>query len=136
MASSRHFFSYLREEFCNTDEFKVAAYSYRQDATNSKDKVTCMEMDVAYLVGFDGKQDITDFDMGWFARLKRVSDVVRVENSTGHGTAAMALKSMGSLGCDAIQEDIRNLDWSCCLYNKRNTKTMAQSLHTVLLPES
>ena len=52
-----------------------------------KTKVCCLELDMSYFLGIpegDRDADGFEFEISWFANLKRISDVVRMSDGTGH----------------------------------------------------
>lgn len=122
LMSTRLFFAGMRYEFeenCQNDSAKIAFYSYRQDATNHRNKKCTMELDSAYgivpaelLQLKDGSNNNVPWDT-FFSKIRRISDVLPVEDESGAGCLGFTLKAFQSLGCpdwlDASQSN-----WSLC----------------------
>jgi hypothetical protein len=125
MASSRLFFSHLRLDLFGTEDklpFNLAVHSFRTDGTNSsiwqRRKLYALELESAFLVdaipdhGIDSHTgEANQFILKWpdmFERLKRVSDILPVEDGTGPGTVALIMKQLQALGCPTWSEIIQN----------------------------
>ena len=107
--SARQFFTGMKYEFetstvCN-EALKLAFYSYRQDATNHRNKKCTLELDASYgivnLGDFKADElDAASFD--WdkhFCGIRRVSDVLPIEDESGAGALGFTQKALRSLGC-------------------------------------
>lgn len=110
LMSSRHFFTAMKYEFQEEElpgGVKLAFYSYRQDATNHRSKKCTMELGAAY--GMFSKQQLQkideadkEFDCEWsnlFSGIRRVSDVIPVQDESGAGCLGFTRKAFASLGC-------------------------------------
>lgn len=101
VASSRLFFERMHHDLfsvTNTGGFSVSFVASRQDATNGREKVACAEIEAAYA---DNMQASEIGGMTWqhFHHICRASDVLPIEDETGHGTIGFSLKAHNSIGC-------------------------------------
>lgn len=114
-ASAQRFWQVWREQLRSTsqhDSFSVTVVSYRQDATNSavwqRSKLQALELEAGYIyisalkdedLQLDGDDDGPAMGLPEFTRIKRLADVIPVDNGTGKATVAMTEKMLQSLGC-------------------------------------
>jgi hypothetical protein len=125
LASSKLFFSHLRLDLFGKEDrlpFNLAVHSFRTDGTNSsiwqRRKLYALELESAFLVDAIPDHVIdphtgeaNQFILKWpdmFERLKRVSDILPVEDGTGPGTVALIMKQLQALGCPTWSEIIQN----------------------------
>lgn len=134
LMSSRLFFQGMKYEFEDDDRTnnpgsssstKAAFYSYRQDATNHRNKKCTMELDAAYCVvpsedlgkcdddDDDGQSDmVNDLWNRFISGIRRVSDVLPVSDETGAGCLGFTQKAFRSLGCPDWQTTQE--EWILC----------------------
>jgi hypothetical protein len=127
MASARFFFSQLRLDLFGTQDklpFNLAVHSFRTDGTNSsiwqRRKLYALELESAFLVeaipdhGIESHTgEANHFILQWpdmFEHIKRVSDILPVEDGSGPGTVALIMKQLQALGCPTWQEIVEKSD--------------------------
>ena len=128
LASSRLFWESWAASIrdAESDTRSLTVISYRQDATNGscwqKSKLTALEMEGAFVAGVSGDDlhvapdsELCDsvFDdkpLPIFGRIKRLADVLPVEDSSGKGTLGMTEKMMASLACPTWRDLLGVLD--------------------------
>ena len=83
--------------------FGIFLHSYRQDATNGRDKVVALELHSSYVSNFqeDGENDLS---WGHFCHLKRLADLGVVGDESGAGCVGITLRGLKSLGCPSWRE--------------------------------
>ena len=102
------FYEHLRYVFftplsSSSEGFEVVVHSIRQDATITffgGKKLGSLQIESAFLDELPSDEAIASGQM--FARmrvLRRLSDVLPIEDGTGYGTVSMTLKQLEALGC-------------------------------------
>lgn len=116
MASAKMHFEFMREEIVSmaTKNKKagwgICMHSYRQDATNDKRKRSTLELESSYLVATS--EELKKDSVSWGQHglhLRRLSDVLCIEDETAAGTLGFTKKALASLGCPTW-DDIKRMN--------------------------
>ena len=107
IASSRVFFEHWKHDMFDgphrdTDAslqstIGLTFLHYREDATNHRQKMVALELHAAYLVA--DRAALAEVSFHDLSAVKRLADVIPVQDATGIGTLALTEKMLRSLGC-------------------------------------
>lgn len=102
IANARLMFEEWAYHCSNMDSSSRAFWflQYREDATNAskhKQKMTALELHASFVICSDAS--LSTVTAGDFQNIRRLADVLPVDDSTGLGTMALTTKMLQSLGC-------------------------------------
>ena len=83
--------------------FSICIHCYRQDASNTRQKLVALELDSSYISNVT--EDLQDcLNWGHFTRLRRLADLGIVGDESGYGCAGVTLRGLKSLGCPSWRD--------------------------------
>ena len=109
IASSKVFYALMQDNLMNPPHadtgWSLVIHAYRQDATNGRRKLSAMELDTAYVTNVSLEKEL---NLQWsdFRRMKRVADLLQIEDETGPGCVDVSLRGFASLGCPSWRDDL------------------------------
>ncbi len=104
IANARLTFEEWAYHCSNMDSSSTAFWflQYREDATNAskhKQKMTALELHASFVICSDANLATDTIGAKDFQSIRRLADVLPVDDSTGLGTMALTTKMLHSLGC-------------------------------------
>lgn len=105
IASAQLFYQQMLAELkgMSDSSWGIVLHAYRQDCTNGHRKLCALELESCYLIASDHGSTLS-----WdcFRHIKRLADLVQVEDESGAGCVSATLNAFKSLGCPSWR-DIR-----------------------------
>ena len=107
IASARLFYTQMIEALrlpsCE-GAWSLCVHAYRQDASNGHKKICAMELETLYTENVH--PEAVTLQWSDFKRLKRLADLIVIEDETGPGSVDVTLRGLKSLGCPSWREEV------------------------------
>lgn len=110
VASANLFYQQMLTELksMDKDSWTIVLHSYRQDATNGHRKLCALELESCFMIAANEQEFPGSASCDHFCHIKRLADLVQIENETGPGCVSATLNAFRSLGCPSWR-DIRDM---------------------------
>ena len=109
IASARLFYNQMAQALhlppCEAHgAWSLCVHAYRQDASNGHKKICAMELETMYIANVH--PETTSLQWSDFKCLKRLADLLIIEDESGPGSVDVTLRGFKSLGCPSWRDAV------------------------------